>query len=105
MADEYIRKQDAVNIAESYEVKIDGFCLDDYEYGRDQVAHSIANDLEDIAAVNVVPVVHGEWIYDGHHRRCNRCGTYFCNTDREGDIIPNNFCPNCGADMRGVQDE
>lgn len=43
----------------------------------------------------------GEWIIDGHHIRCNRCNEYTCDTDREGDKIPNNFCPNCGADMRG----
>lgn len=43
----------------------------------------------------------GEWIIDGHHIRCNRCNEYICNTDREGNKIPNNFCPNCGADMRG----
>ena len=43
----------------------------------------------------------GEWIIDGHHIRCNKCNEYICNTDREGDKIPDNFCPNCGADMRG----
>ena len=43
----------------------------------------------------------GEWIIDGHHIRCNKCNDYICNTDREGNKIPDNFCPNCGADMRG----
>ena len=43
----------------------------------------------------------GKWIIDGHHIRCNRCNEYICNTDREGDKIPDNFCPNCGAAMRG----
>ncbi len=43
----------------------------------------------------------GEWIIDGHHIRCNRCNEYICSTDREGNKIPDNFCPNCGADMRG----
>lgn len=43
----------------------------------------------------------GEWIIDGHHIRCNRCNEYICNTDREGNKIPDSFCPNCGADMRG----
>ena len=42
----------------------------------------------------------GKWIIDGHHIRCNRCNEYICNTDREGNKIPDNFCPNCGADMR-----
>ena len=43
----------------------------------------------------------GKWIRDGHHIRCDQCGMYMCDTDREGDRIPTEFCPNCGADMRG----
>jgi len=41
----------------------------------------------------------GKWIRDGHHIRCDQCGMYMCDTDREGDKIPNNFCPNCGIKM------
>lgn len=41
----------------------------------------------------------GKWIRDGHHIRCDQCGMYMCDTDREGDRIPTEFCPNCGADM------
>lgn len=47
----------------------------------------------------------GEWIIDGHHIECNQCGASMCDTDREGDSIPRNFCPNCGVGMRGKQDE
>ncbi len=43
----------------------------------------------------------GKWIRDGHHIRCDQCGMYMCDTDREGDKIPNNFCPNCGSYNRG----
>lgn len=43
---------------------------------------------------------NGHWIIDGHHIKCNQCGESMCNTDREGDAIPRNFCPNCGAEMR-----
>lgn len=39
----------------------------------------------------------GEWIRDGHHIRCDQCEMYMCDTDREGDKIPNKFCPNCGS--------
>ena len=43
----------------------------------------------------------GEWIIDGHHIRCNKYNEYMCAQDREGCNIPNNYCPNCGVDMRG----
>ena len=39
------------------------------------------------------------WIIDGHHIQCSKCGETMCNTDREGDPIPRNFCPNCGTRM------
>ena len=41
----------------------------------------------------------GKWIIDGHHIRCDQCGMVMCDTDREGDRIPRDFCLNCGADM------
>ena len=43
----------------------------------------------------------GEWIIDGHHFKCSRCGKtlaiMFSETD-EDDLIG---CPFCLADMRG----
>lgn len=71
MTDEYIRKHDAIAIAESYQVERTGFHLNDYEYGRNQVADSIASDLEDIEPADVVPVV-----------RCGQCGYWH---DNDGD--------------------
>ena len=47
----------------------------------------------------------GHWIIDGHHMECSVCGVYMCKTDREGDPIPKEFCPHCGADMRGDNNE
>ena len=43
----------------------------------------------------------GHWIKDGHHIRCSECSEYICDKDIEGDAIPQNFCPNCGAEMKG----
>lgn len=37
----------------------------------------------------------GEWIYDGDCIHCSSCKSAFNN------LIGFNFCPNCGADMRG----
>ena len=42
----------------------------------------------------------GEWIHQSKFSRieCDKCGKVFRNT-----FAPKNFCPNCGADMRGEQ--
>lgn len=49
-----------------------------------------------LPAVNVAPVKRGRWV-DGH---CDQCGCYG-EDDRVGGNISTNFCPSCGADMRG----
>jgi hypothetical protein len=84
MAEEYIRKQDAIAVAESYQVERTGFHLNDYEYGRNQVADSIASDLEDIEPADVVPVV-----------RCKECKF------REND----DFCTGRGFPCQLVPDD
>ena len=55
--------------------------------------------LEAIAALPSAEPRTGKWIRDGHHIRCDQCGIYMCDTDREGDRIPTEFCPSCGAKM------
>ena len=57
--------------------------------------------------VDVVEVVHGEWIKmdkRGNNVRCSKCGNTLdlrgVNAGR-GDA---NYCPNCGAYMRGEDD-
>ena len=66
---------------------------------------TIGQCIDDTPTEEVKPIVYGEWEIDGHHIRCNKCNIYMCNTDREGDSIPQNFCPNCGADMRKESEE
>lgn len=44
---------------------------------------------------------YGEVLFD-----CSACGLHFYRTEhRQGAKIGWNFCPNCGADMRGKDDE
>ena len=61
-------------------------------------AKAVDNAIDNAPTAEERP--QGEWIIDGHHICCNRCNEYICDTDREGNKIPDSFCPNCGADMR-----
>lgn len=86
--DDLIRRQDAERIV-SGDGKYFGF-----------VARSVLHEMwKDICSLPSAEPKTGKWIVDGHHIRCNQCGIYFCNTDREGDALPRNFCPNCGSRM------
>ena len=51
-------------------------------------------------AEDVEPVKHGEWIYDHWCEfKCSECGQFSDSKPYKGK---ENYCPNCGADMRGV---
>ena len=56
-------------------------------------------EIEQLQTADVRENVNGEWIFpygDKKYKRCSVCGSVFYS-------IPynTNFCPNCGADMRG----
>ncbi len=56
-------------------------------------------DIKDLKAADVNPAKRGKW--DGYIcSECNVCADYFVSGDFYFDEKPN-FCPNCGADMRG----
>lgn len=62
--------------------------------------------VQDAPTIEAKPVVHGEWldapyVYFGAKR-------YLCSECKDSEfwearfvIVKENFCPNCGADMRG----
>ena len=51
--------------------------------------------IKDFPAADVAPVRHARWLLDG---RCSECLANPLTTHK-------NYCPNCGADMRGKYDE
>lgn len=69
--------------------------------------------IENIPSENVKPVVYGKWVYNENGMdfnlgawKCNKCGCRNNNLPVTKRINPlifsgSNFCPNCGADMRG----
>lgn len=58
----------------------------------------------DIPTADVKPVIHGRWIKSEHDGmrmivfECSNCGSYYPLPDGL------NFCPHCGADMRGGEE-
>ena len=56
--------------------------------------------IDDATEADVRPVVRGEWIIcsDGYYPYCS-----VCKNEPQG-MVMTDFCPNCGADMRGEQE-
>ena len=66
---------------------------------------TLPNVIEPLEIVCDTPAIEperktGEWIWSGSAHRCSNCNGYTCFAESK----PPNFCPNCGADMRGEQD-
>ena len=58
------------------------------------------NIAEDQPIIDAEPVRHGKWEEtDNSHCTCSACGAEW--NVFENDTEWFNFCPNCGADMRG----
>lgn len=55
---------------------------------------SVLQAIEQAPASDVVPVVKGKWLKE------NTIGVY-CSACKDWSPTPKNFCPTCGADMRG----
>ena len=62
-----------------------------------RLARNIIEDLPS-AQPTAEPVRHGKWTVTPIYIKCSECGESFM-------LIPQNYCPNCGADMRGEQDD
>ena len=87
MAKEYIEIENAVNIASSY-----------YGLNHNQ-ARGFRADLKRASAANVRENVRGEWIPVDELNDAFDCSV--CDVMVSKRL---NYCPNCGAEMRGGND-
>ena len=76
-----------------------GCCCEDYE--EKPVIESIEK-LKKQSTADVVEVVHGEWM---KCKRIQGVKYFMCSLCGKMEKNEHNFCPNCGADMRGEKNE
>ena len=99
MDDEYIRREDAIKIAERY-----GLSNSSVLGRHTGLADCIASEILSLHAADVAPVVHEKWLLDRWpswpHRECSRCKIMIPRTKEVADQYWQ-YCPNCGARMDG----
>ena len=71
----------------------------EYRPNRNDILEKI-NELID--AVNMLEPKHGRW---KHHQYGNTAGYYECDNCGKINSYKSNYCPKCGADMRGEENE
>ena len=89
MTDEYIRKQDAVDVASEDGKKIP------------TVVIRIMHDIKALPAADVAPVVHSRWIETADGAECEKCGREAVYQIVDGRWKYEPWCPHCGAKMDG----
>ena len=71
--------------------------LQNQRYSSDEIESIISG----IPAADVRPVVRGRWSWcSGNKYRCTNCGRH-THVDEVMEEPAYNYCPYCGADMRG----
>ena len=94
---------DADLLRSSLEDKIEEAWMDhDYYRGYNDGLETAINALEEAPAADVKSAKHGKWInthseFDPHMRKCTAC-------EKQLSVLggPLDYCPNCGAKMKGV---
>jgi len=96
--DKYIERSDAVQCARDVanDFRTDGFAE---EAGA---ADMVGDLLQDFPAADVRPVVKALWTYTNMSRLvCSNCGNPVAFALKDDGWHHGDYCPNCGADMRG----
>ena len=94
--DEYIKREEAIKIAESYRPQNgSSFCR------NRGIADYIAEDISMIPSADVAPVVHGRWLYGDYYDIGDVCSE--CDWDSQMTHPSYRYCPNCGTRMDEVE--
>ena len=94
---DFIRRADAINAMAN--ILVSPMASDDeFNIGVRRCMSSV----DAIPSAEVRPVKEGEWVRELWFRTCSECGATTTDKDDEGEEIPDNFCPNCGAKMGGT---
>ena len=108
---DYIKREDAIKTIKEYFVDSDTAISEhpDDVFRYNSGLQSALEAVFDIPSADVVERKHGEWIgKNGNRKRCLECGEFalykFVNVGSFHEK-QSNFCPHCGADMRGNNNE
>ena len=83
-------------------VKLKGIAVFDENLDALIPLSEVRKALELTPTADVAEVRHGYWAWDTGEKRCSVCGVK-CPEDEYNYLHPQ-YCPNCGADMRGTDD-
>ena len=118
--DRYDPYTDSFIVEDSNSVGVSHLTIDQFHVRTVQLVELTDECIEKIVSkiADVKPVVRGEWVFNSYdedaydvHGNKSWANRYYCsNCNFEHAFIENhtgqyNFCPNCGADMRGKKDE
>lgn len=114
---EYIKREDAIKALVELTAYTDATTINTvvesaYHYSNEWIGgiRDALIEIGDIPAADARPVVRGEWVLDSDGLPvCSHCGeialqrvfTKVPQLIMNTRMIQSNFCPNCGADMRG----
>lgn len=97
---EYISREEAIDKMRSLKSRFRA--KNDWDSGYDTAIAEAFEHIKRVPVADVQPVKHGEWKHvAGMNSKCSVCSHYFPVTEFDSRPFDINYCPNCGADMRG----
>ncbi len=101
---EYINIRDAVdNLTRVFRALYGAF------YPRVVIDGVVKKALSEVPTIEAVPARKGRWVQSEWYCVCSECGkrplSDWDNREHDYSDKKSDFCPNCGADMRGEDDD